>query len=325
MKKFIVITSIAETEAIKEYASMKDWKLIVVGDRKGPLNAPINSTFIKYQGEIEKMYSFTKTCPIDHYCRKNIGYLHAMSLGAKTIYDTDDDNYPLGNWADLFREENNLKYISTNENVFNIYKLFTDTKIWPRGYPIQKLQAQIEPIYNNEGVDIAIWQGLADNDPDVDAIYRLIVGKEVKFRSGAYGIAKNTYVPFNSQNTAWKIDAFEFLYLPCTVSFRFTDILRGYVAQRLTWQNNMCIGFKGPTVHQLRNEHDLMKDFADEYSMYTQIERLINILDQIQIIGKNKKEWMLQVYEKLIKEGIAKSEELKHLTAWLDDIKEIES
>ena len=35
-----------------------------------------------------------KFIPENHYSRKNIGYLHAISNGAKIIFETDDDNLP---------------------------------------------------------------------------------------------------------------------------------------------------------------------------------------------------------------------------------------
>lgn len=320
MKNFIVITSIALTEAIVQYSKIEDWNLIVVGDRKGPNNFPLESTFIKFKGDLESEYIFSKHAPVDHYSRKNIGYLHAIKMGAEFIYDTDDDNYPLLNWSDLFQEEKDLKFISSNEGVFNIYTLFTKEKIWPRGYPLKYINKNIIPKYEKQKYKVAIWQGLADNDPDVDAIYRLVLGQEIKFKSGVYGIAKNTYVPFNSQNTFWAKDAFPFLYLPCTVNFRFTDILRGYIAQRLAWDANLSLGFKGPTVYQLRNQHDLMDDLKDEYLMYCQLENLLDILNKIKLVGISKIDWMMQIYEKLSYEGIVKSNEVDILGYWLEDL-----
>ena len=320
MKKFIVITSIAFTDAIRKYSEIEDWELIVVGDRKGPESFPLNSTFIKFKGDLESEYNFSKYAPVDHYSRKNIGYLHAIKMGANYIYDTDDDNYPLENWKELFQEEKNLKFIETSEGVFNIYSLFTHEKIWPRGFPLKYINKKIIPKYEEQKYKVAIWQGLADNDPDVDAIFRLVVGKEIKFKNGSYGIAKNTFVPFNSQNTSWSKEAFPFLYLPCTVNFRFTDILRGYIAQRLAWEADLCLGFRGPTVYQLRNQHDLMDDFKDEFSMFCDLENLIEILQNIKLLGSSKIEWMRQTYRILSQEGIVKSNEIDMLGYWLKDV-----
>ena len=35
---------------------------------------------------------FVDHLPWNHFGRKNIGYLYAISMGAKTIFDFDDDN-----------------------------------------------------------------------------------------------------------------------------------------------------------------------------------------------------------------------------------------
>ena len=47
MKKYIVCTSINKpTLAIKKFDLMKDWKLVVVGDKKTPKNYTLKEEFI---------------------------------------------------------------------------------------------------------------------------------------------------------------------------------------------------------------------------------------------------------------------------------------
>ena len=102
---------------------------------------------------------------------------------------------------------------------------------------------------------IGIWQGLADLDPDVDAIYRLTSNKEVTFDKGdPIVLGKETWCPFNSQNTLFASPQFfPLLYLPAFVTFRFTDILRGYVAQPILQAAGYRLGFTEATVYQDRN------------------------------------------------------------------------
>ena len=61
LKKFIVCTSINKpTEAIKKFDSMKDWQLIVVGDKKTPKNYKLkNGIYLspKKQEKIDKKLS----------------------------------------------------------------------------------------------------------------------------------------------------------------------------------------------------------------------------------------------------------------------------
>lgn len=87
---------------------------------------------------------------------------------------------------------------------------------------------------SNLTVECPIQQGLADNNPDVDAIYRLILPFPTIFRKGRkVALGNNSWSPFNSQNTTWWKKAFPLLYLPSYCSFRMTDIWRSFVAQRI--------------------------------------------------------------------------------------------
>ena len=71
----------------------------MVGDKK---SSPISSTdrliFLSIEDQMKLKYKFIEYCPLNHYARKNIGYLYAIQNGADIIYDTDDDNYPNADW-----------------------------------------------------------------------------------------------------------------------------------------------------------------------------------------------------------------------------------
>src|SRR4051812_3684016 len=100
MNKFIIITSIFEpTEAVKKYANKEGWQLVVVGDKKSPgaWSYP-NVTYLSAEDQIGLGYAMTDTLPWNHYCRKMIGYIYAVSKGADVIMDTDDDNIPFDEW-----------------------------------------------------------------------------------------------------------------------------------------------------------------------------------------------------------------------------------
>lgn len=58
------------------------------------------------------------------------------------------------------------------------------------------------------------------------------------------------------------------MYLPTTVTFRYTDILRGLVAQPIMWDFGYRVAFTEATVTQERNTHNLFEDFRDEIPMY---------------------------------------------------------
>jgi hypothetical protein len=324
LNKYIIITTINEkSNAIFAFEQLKDWHILIVGDQKSIFIADSdNLTFLSVDKQKDLDFSFVEKCPYNHYSRKNIGYLYAMSLGAEVIYDTDDDNHPLFDWS-LPTFSCRMSY--TNGNKFlNIYKYFTVQHVWPRGFPLDEILRFSKGQEKEASLkEIGVWQGLVDKDPDVDAIYRLVLNKPILFQNlPPVYIEKGTYCPFNSQNTFWSPKAFPLLYLPATVDFRFTDILRGYIAQRILWKSDLHLGFTHATVVQERNVHDLMKDFNDEVFSYQKIKNIIHVLDKLKFSG-NMRQDLYAAYIKLNQNGFIENAELEILKAWQKDLKRI--
>jgi hypothetical protein len=114
---------------------------------------------------------------------------------------------------------------------------------------------------------------LADENPDVDAVYRMTSLLPRSFRSDRRVVlGAGVWSPFNSQNTTWWADAFPLMYLPEHCPFRMTDIWRSLVAQRIAWENGWNVLFHEPTVRQQRNEHDLLS--ASRNFGYGQVQPL---------------------------------------------------
>jgi hypothetical protein len=326
MSKFIVVTSIFEpTEAIKNLSQKEGYQLIVVGDEKTPANWQCDSAiYLSIERQETLDFRLIQYLPYNHYCRKMIGYLYAMSNKADIIIDTDDDNIPLSNWG-FPSFDGGYRTIAQDMGFINIYELYTDQKIWPRGYPLRLInKAKTIPsdkIYCKQ-VKVGIWQGLANEDPDVDAIYRLTSDQECIFKdSGSFAIDKGTISPFNSQNTAFSKDLFVLLYLPAFVTFRFTDILRSLVAQPILWLYGFNLGFTNATVRQKRNPHDYMMDFESEMPMYLHAEKIVERVSSSISASQSIDENLYSAYRKLTKEGIVPAQEMQCLEAWLSDCK----
>lgn len=323
MKKFIVVTTInPKSQSIKEFEKM-DWHIVIVGDKKSHTIASTNNiTFLSIDDQHRLGYKIVNDCPYNHYARKNIGYLYAIQNGAEVIYDADDDNYPKDNWV-LPVFECDLS-VEARSNFVNIYYYFSNENIWPRGYPLDEINAD-KPVKFNErsNANIGVWQGLVDEEPDVDAIYRLVLNQKINFldKPSVY-LKEGTYCPFNSQNTFWSKKAFQYLYLPATTSFRFTDILRGYLAQSLIWNDNLYLGFMKANVYQKRNYHDLMKDFMDEVEVYLNVKRVVDIIESINY-SENVFNNLLLVYQELCKANIVKSDEMTLLKSWISDFRSL--
>lgn len=327
MKKVIVITSIFyPTEAIVLFSKMKEYKLIVVGDKKTPEDWNYDNVDYVSVDEQESMeFQLAKVLPYNHYCRKMLGYLKAIKNKVEFIVDTDDDNIPKDNWK--FPDfENQFDTIDNDKGFVNIYQLYTDKKIWARGLPLNLISTdfQLEKCISKQESKIGIWQGLADEDPDVDAIYRLTSDEPCYFdKREPVVLGSGTISPFNTQNTIIRKELFVLMYLPTYVTFRFTDILRGLVAQPIMWLYGYQLGFIDATVVQKRNPHDYMKDFISEIPMYQFSEKVIEIVSNAISVEETIEDNLYNAYTALLKENIVCEKEIVTLEAWINDIKNL--
>ena len=95
-----VVTTIFEpSEAVRRQVELKGWCIVVVGDRKGPKDYPIDATQHNYvfltaadQEELANHFPVVKALPWNHFGRKNVGFLYAILHGAQLVWDFDDDN-----------------------------------------------------------------------------------------------------------------------------------------------------------------------------------------------------------------------------------------
>jgi len=330
----LVITSISgpENSVLIQYSKEcgeRGVPFFLIGDVSSPhdFNLPSCQFYgIEEQRSLE--LGIVKDIPLRHYARKNIGYLLAIMDGAQVILETDDDNIPEeGFWQN--RRQLVKGALVKGEGWVNAYRYFTDHHIWPRGYPLDLIKEDV-PFHRLpvEEVNCPVQQGLANDNPDVDAIYRLTASLPVRFRDeGMLIVAEGSWCPFNSQNTTWFSDAFPLLYLPSYCSFRMTDIWRSFVAQRICWANGWGVLFHGPTVTQIRNDHNLMKDFSDEIKGYLNNREICDSLELLDLKSgiSHIPENMIKCYEKLVKLGHVDGKELTLLESWLNDLEVITS
>ena len=282
---WIVLTTInPPTDTVRSIAKLcrQGWGCVVVGDTKTPADWHHDGiTYLDVAAQRRLFGAYADAIPYRHYCRKNLGYLYAIRHGAQLILETDDDNFPYeGEFGQNLRREVNGQLLA-GPGWVNIYRHFTpDPRIWPRGLPLDAIDhiGTTSPL--PEPRDCPIQQYLADNDPDVDAVYRLTRKEPLFFDRSAASVVlgPDTWTPFNSQNTVFYREAFPLLYLPCHVSFRMTDIWRSFVALAALEHHGQSLAFHPPTVEQLRNAHDLMRDFRDEVVGYLRNREIVETL-----------------------------------------------
>lgn len=328
-KTYLVVTSISSPNAplisLAQGAKQAGFEFLVIGDKKSPDSFELERCrFYSLVQQQDLKFNFSKLCLTGKYSRKNIGYLIALAEDAEIIVETDDDNFPLAPFWNP--RERYVRAREQDEPAWtNVYRYFTDANIWPRGFPLQEINASLPPIFPETSSyrDTPIQQGLADGNPDVDAIYRLTRELPQYFRNDPpVVLGQGAWCPFNSQNTTWFRVAAPLLYLPTYCSFRMTDIWRSFVAQRIAWENSWKIAFHSPTVFQERNEHDLLTDFLDEipgylnYAKFTSLLRTLQLRSGVNHIPDN----MMLCYRTLIGAKLIGDDELSLLSAWLDDI-----
>jgi hypothetical protein len=313
----------------------------VIGDKKTPepwYEPNIEFFSLSYQLERGPFCDFAKALPINHYSRKNLGYLYAMTENPEWIYETDDDNLLTDSRMNIppLTISNSDLVLSNNGwvNIFDFLEIenhgHMSGTIWPRGYPlelIKKIGISSDTIQQSDelNITIPIANGFVNGDPDVDAIFRLTRDLPITFKTLGRDLvlANETWSPFNSQNTWWHHSVFPLMYLPVTTSFRVTDILRSYVAQLISQKFSMGIRFYGPSAIQERNYHSLIEDFEQEIPLYLNSFDIFDKIKHSIAHTTNVCQALELAYEQLLHSGYVKNFELKILKMWIGELQKM--
>ena len=284
MRKIIVTTTIySVSAALKNFATFKDWFLIIVGDKKTP-----HEEYIKFENDNSNVLYMTPKYQEENWKemsdligwnkigRRNIGYLEALKRGGEIIASVDDDNIPLDNWDKdiIIGKKTNVYYYETDDIAFDPVGVTNYKELWHRGYPIQLLHGR-----NNRykitrktiipDVQAMFWNG----DPDIDAVCRLEHKPMCFFDDKYFPIATNTFSPFNSQNTLFSREALK-KYMVIPFIGRMDDIWGGYYLESLGFK----VAYTKATVFQDRNIQNLTTNLVNEYIGY---EKSLDLLKKL--------------------------------------------
>lgn len=333
MSKWVVITSINGPQPRYTDYIERGWRLVVVGDLKSPneeFENWINDSqhFLSAQMQSEIYPELSLAIGFNTYARKNLGYLYALAQGAKVIWETDDDTFIRKDLPDptaLFKNSGNY-LVKGRSQAFNPYVYFApNSGLWPRGFPLRNVSlgrfshpesiSLVEENFNLDDVDVI--QTLVNLEPDVDAIYRLVIGDnqlEFPYRNDLLLLDNGIVAPGNTQSTFWSTKrSFPYMYVPRHVDFRFCDILKSYVAQ-----SELKMAYGGFLVDQVRNPHDYLDDFKSEVSCYLQSEKVI------EIVTSPETRSIIEVYKELIEAHICEESELEILSLFLKELKRMD-
>ncbi|CAC5393074.1 unnamed protein product [Mytilus coruscus] len=326
--KWAVVTTTCEpSKAVRHIANCSDWCLIVVADIQTPNKNDYLKNFpteivrrrMKYLSILEQSILYpllSDVIPFKHFARKNIGYMYAIHHKAKFIWDFDDDNIGI---VDTKHLGDTLTICQNKQsNLMNPYPYFGVNDTWPRGFPLQLIKDEktlpthcyIEDRSNT--IQVGVIQSLVNNQPDVDAIYRLTRNVPFNFSTKNSGriLCTNKYAPFNAQATLWISPAFLYIGLPNSVNGSVSDIWRSYIAQYFLHKKNVSVAFTKPYVTRERNSHNVMEDFNEETVLYDKSYQLV------QFLLNTRSYDLTELYENLYKRNFIEISDLQFIKAW---------
>ena len=194
---FTTIFDVSESVAMfKKVAEKKssEWCCVAVLDKKTPVDVyeeietdRFHVLSVEKQLELSRFrgFSLIKNIPYNSFGRKNIGFLYAIQQGAKIIYDTDDDNLLKEDFIPFTTPAEEYSLVASDNHVYNPYEYYKPGlahSFWPRGIPMDFILKSEEVVIDKDKThckptnpkDVTLYQLIADHDPDVDAIYRLV-------------------------------------------------------------------------------------------------------------------------------------------------------
>ena len=329
LKTALAVTSISKPNAVlvslAEGAQRHGWDYVVAGDSKTPEFQLDGCRFLSVADQQGGDFETGRQCPTRSYARKNLAYLAAIAGGAQVLVETDDDNFPRETFWKPRATRVACRPVEGDRWV-NVYGYFAEQFIYPRGLPLEVARQTPPAPGALQEMECLIQQGMADENPDVDAVYRMLFPLPFNFDMGVEPVAlgNGAWCPFNSQNTTFFAPVFPLLYMPAYCTMRMTDIWRGFVAQRILHHLGHSLLFHDATVWQERNEHDLHHDYLLEMPGYEHNNAMRKALMEIDFGSCQSIPVLLELcYQCLIRHGWVGAQEEGLLATWLADLKKL--
>ncbi|XP_013391787.1 uncharacterized protein LOC106159891 [Lingula anatina] len=257
--------------------------------------------------------------------RKTIGYLFAITSGATMIYDDDGGiEYEwLTSGPPLHDKNVELPLVipAGQVNFWNpLAYFYSRSDIWPRGFPgnmSRRPACSAPPLptaLRNSSVLLShfLTGGYADETEGT-------LKSPLKFNKAIRGpveVQKGTFVPYGQHSTLHMYDAFWGLLVPTTCEESISDIIRGYITQRLLWDINGSMSVSPPWTKRRTSSNRRTRKSSHNYD-----KTLIEVVNHLETwsskstsIDARLKELYLHLFEK----GIILKEDLLILDTWLE-------
>jgi hypothetical protein len=333
-KTDVVVTTIFEPEWLagyldnmRQYARENDVVIRIIADKKTPPSVfevarqAVKNGFKIDCPSLDEQESYIQRLglpsgfiPWNTDNRRNIGFLRAWESGADVLVSIDDDNYCLPGSdfvgahhvvGQTLGELENADYARDGKwfNICSRLRAQVKDNYYARGFPYAarapEHEATIASLHDDVSqTKIAVNAGLWLDDPDVDAMSRLVQGPRVTSADPrSVVLAPEVWSPVNTQNTALVRDAIPAYYY-VRMGFpiqgmkidRFGDILSGYFLQKCAKHLGHAIRFGDPIAEHRRSPHNLFKDLFHELAGRVVIEDMLPWLRELKLEGGNYRE-----------------------------------
>lgn len=308
MKYALVTTTINTPHNLKDYVEdiikfeHKEVIVVVAGDIKTPpevedfcekltKNFGVKVLYLTPEDQALRYPAYSDFLGWNTIQRRNIAILTAYHAGADVIITIDDDNFLKSEdyitKHGVLNERTITEIVESNSGWYNICRRMRSScgsAFYPRGYSVSergnfdgRIQSELLPV--RSVVNAGLWLG----DPDIDAVTRLAINPKIEnISTTPFALAKDTYCPFNSQNTAIHRDAIP-AYCMISGVGRYDDIVSSYFVKRIADHLGHAIRFGAPVVEQQRNAHNLWKDLDSERLGMQLTDRLVEWLRDVRL------------------------------------------
>lgn len=289
-----------------------------------------NSEYYDVERQIALGYKCSKSLGWNTLARRNIAFLEALKWGADVIYSWDNDNIPIN--VDHFGIIDN-----TFEYSFDGIKV-SGADVWSakpwfdpgslliprtrhRGFPHDyERKTNVHPVTDAK---IGVAAGLVIGDPDIDAVTRMEhrpdIGQVHLLGQTGVVVDPDTWTIFNTQNTAVVRELVPAWFLMPNVG-RHDDIYASLIVQRVGRERGYHVHLGPPFTFQARNPHNLIADLRKEIDGMEGVEKLADLLDQIQLPGRTVLEDVRLIYGTLLQCDFLPKTSVEAGLEWLEDV-----
>jgi len=264
----IVTTTISKpTNAILKFATLRDWRVYVVGDMgpshiKESYDAIPNITYLTPEYQQDKFPELSTNIGWNCIQRRNIGYIQAYLDGAEIIASVDDDVIPYDNWGTnlLIGKEIDVESYVAENGVFEPLSVTSANNYWHRGFPLELCHSRLNLTKTTRRIKPLVQIDLWDGSPDMDASCRLVNNNPIVRININQPFTTSSKAIFNSQNTFIHRSVLPY-YSVVAHADRMDDIWGGILLQHIAKPD---LVYSHASVYHHRNTHCLYKDTQRE-------------------------------------------------------------